>query len=147
MKIDPATITSSCTPTVVIDGAAVTVGCAARVTNSSHSQMAIDWQSVATTTSGQPTGSAGNVNHEMLAPGDSVQIAAPPTGQVWSIAFVNAGEVGRAADIAGGLLLAAVFLMGYGAVSLGADVIHKVRSGRHGTPYSTRRGREVRTLR
>lgn len=135
MRVGPATITSSCTPTIIIPDAAVTVGCAATVTNSSKSQMAIDWNSATPGGAGQATG---NLNHKMLAPGESVQLAVPPAGQVWNIAFVSGTEVRKLADLAGVILLTTLALAAYGAVSAYRDFAPRVKRWA---------GREVRRLR
>lgn len=111
MQVGPATIISSCTPTVLIDGAAVSLACAATIKNTSHSKMFIDWQAVMPGPNGSATG---QLQHKELSPGDEVKIPSPPGGQVWSMAFLTVSEVTHAAEYAAVLLGLAIGLMAYG---------------------------------
>lgn len=106
MKVGPAEITSQCTPTVVIDGAAVTLGCAGTLKNTSKSNLIVDWQS------GTPQGQQlGTMNHKTLKSGESVDIPAPPAGDEWYVDFLTLDEVGHAAEFM------AVAAVGVGALA------------------------------
>lgn len=137
MRVGPATVTSQCTPKVLIPDASIAVACQAAIKNDSRGRMAVDWQAAA------PNGQLqGQRYHKIVLPGYSVDIPAPPSGTEWIVGFVSMQEVTHAVEFAGLFVLATAVFAGIGVYT----------AGKHAAPWIRRHmrsmgGRQARRLR
>lgn len=112
LKVD-----STCTPQPLYGQMAFTLACGGTLT----AQKAVSGQAqLVSATTGQPA-NTGTIQNFTLAPGQTVTLATPPSGQEWVVVDFTAGQVALiSAEVIGGVVVV-TGLAGYGLYRLIAD--------------------------
>jgi len=126
--VNGVTVTTPDTVTVVWKDVAVQVAGPCTLTNRTTGPRLVSVQSVPGATVLGPTAVTWEKSTAVvIAPGQSFQVGAPPSGQVWLIAVVSPAQESRLAWIGTLALAGMVGLAAYGGFELVARVVKEVR--------------------